>query len=220
MGAGRWAYGHRWYPERGEHPADYTPARCTALLRTATGLPDLEPEILSAEPFTMAAEMGTALRAGRGFLVGDAAHRMTATGGRGMNTAIHDGHETERAGEPSDAAFSSFGSWDAGGSWWFSNAHQWLERFDSHFLPAWNRSGSHIRMQIWNTDNRDNFDGRRNNGYLVEYRMPHTRPVTIRLGVTCAFTEHELYGDDEWDPSDCHAATIDRGGVRGLLRLG
>jgi putative polyketide hydroxylase len=92
VGGGRWAFAHEWHPERGETP-DYSAARWTALLRTATGLPELEPEILSVLPFTMAAEVATSYRAGNGFLVGDAAHRMTPVGAVGLNTAVHDGHE-------------------------------------------------------------------------------------------------------------------------------
>ncbi len=45
-----------------------------------------------AQAVTLAAEVATMFRAGRGFLVGDAAHRMTPVGARGLNTAIHDGH--------------------------------------------------------------------------------------------------------------------------------
>ena len=69
-------------------PDDWTPT-----LRAATGRPDLTPEVLDVQRFTLAAEVATTFRAGPGFLVGDAAHRTTPVGGIGLNTAVHDGHE-------------------------------------------------------------------------------------------------------------------------------
>jgi 2-polyprenyl-6-methoxyphenol hydroxylase-like FAD-dependent oxidoreductase len=93
VGDDRWAYAREWYPDRGESPADFTARRWIELIRTATGFPDLCPLLLDARPFTMAAAVAHVMRAGPGFLVGDAAHRMTPVGGNGMNTAIHDGHE-------------------------------------------------------------------------------------------------------------------------------
>src|SRR5205823_173448 len=49
---------------------------------------DLDVQVLARLPFTMAAELADTFRVGHGFLVGDAAHRMTPVGGVGMNTAI------------------------------------------------------------------------------------------------------------------------------------
>ena len=46
VGGGRWCYARQWWPDHGEQPADHTPARWTELIRTATGIPDLEPELL------------------------------------------------------------------------------------------------------------------------------------------------------------------------------
>jgi 2-polyprenyl-6-methoxyphenol hydroxylase-like FAD-dependent oxidoreductase len=88
----RWIYVRDWHPELGELITDWTPQRCAELIRVAAGVPDLAPEILSVMPFVMGGHVATAFRAGRTFLVGDAAHRMTPVGGIGMNTAIHAAH--------------------------------------------------------------------------------------------------------------------------------
>jgi putative polyketide hydroxylase len=92
VGDGRWCYGRQWFPERGESAADLTPSRCVELIRAAVGVPDLDVQVMARLPFTMTAELADAFRAGNGFLVGDAAHRMTPVGGVGMNTAIAGGH--------------------------------------------------------------------------------------------------------------------------------
>ena len=67
--------------------------RCVALIRAAAGRPDLDVEILATGAFAFSAQVATDWRVGRTFLVGDAAHRMTPRGGRGMNTAIADAHD-------------------------------------------------------------------------------------------------------------------------------
>ena len=67
--------------------------RCIARIREVAGRPDLDVELLATSVFAFAAQVATRWRDGRAFLVGDAAHRMTPRGGRGMNTAIADGHD-------------------------------------------------------------------------------------------------------------------------------
>ena len=65
--------------------------RCVERIRAAAGRPDLEVEILATSSFAFSAQVASRWHVGRAFLVGDAAHRMTPRGGRGMNTAIADG---------------------------------------------------------------------------------------------------------------------------------
>ena len=88
----RWIYARVWHPESGDTLADLTPERITGLLRAGTGLADLSPQILSVMPFGMGGHAAVTFRAGRAFLVGDAAHRTTPVGGTGMNTAIQGAH--------------------------------------------------------------------------------------------------------------------------------
>lgn len=80
---GRWIYAH---------PADDRTRDYPEVLRTVTGVADLDPHILTVMRFVMGAQVATTLRRGPAFLVGDAAHRTTPMGGIGMNTAIQAAH--------------------------------------------------------------------------------------------------------------------------------
>jgi 2-polyprenyl-6-methoxyphenol hydroxylase-like FAD-dependent oxidoreductase len=85
----RWVLGMPWNPKE-ESFDDYSLERCIALIRAATGVPDLEVELLATMPIEFVAQAADRVRAARTFLIGDAAHRMPPFGGRGLNTAVAD----------------------------------------------------------------------------------------------------------------------------------
>ncbi|MEM8998377.1 MAG: FAD-dependent monooxygenase, partial [Acidobacteriota bacterium] len=76
----------------GETAADYSPELFARRIRRALGRDDLPIQIESISPWRMTAQIAERFRAGRAFLVGDAAHRLPPTGGLGMNSGIGDAH--------------------------------------------------------------------------------------------------------------------------------
>jgi putative polyketide hydroxylase len=95
--ADRWIRGMPWHPEHGERLEDFSQERCTALIRSAAGVPELPVEITDIRAFRMTAAIADHYRAGRAVLVGDAAHVFTPATGMGLNLAIHDGTVLARA---------------------------------------------------------------------------------------------------------------------------
>ena len=71
-------------------PRAQSDAQVEADARQALGVPDLPMKIHKITRWSVEAVMASAFRAGRVFLVGDAAHRHPPTGGLGLTSAIHD----------------------------------------------------------------------------------------------------------------------------------
>ncbi len=94
----RWSFGTAIHPERGERLEDLTDERCIELIRIATGVPDLQVNLLPVYPWDSAkvgiwelqARHAERYRKDRVFLVGDAAHAILPAGGLGAGTGIQD----------------------------------------------------------------------------------------------------------------------------------
>ncbi len=91
--SGRWLLALQYDPERGERPESFDAERCRELVRIGAGRPDAKAELVDARSWEVAASVADRFRAGRAFLVGDAAHLMPPTGAFGGNTGIHDAHD-------------------------------------------------------------------------------------------------------------------------------
>jgi 2-polyprenyl-6-methoxyphenol hydroxylase-like FAD-dependent oxidoreductase len=88
----RWSLNREWQPGR-ERLVDADPATVATLIETATGVTGLPHRVEQRTSFSFAAQLADRYRAGRCFLAGDAAHRMTPRGGTGMNTGLQDAHD-------------------------------------------------------------------------------------------------------------------------------
>ncbi|MFI9388072.1 FAD-dependent monooxygenase [Kutzneria sp. NPDC052558] len=86
----------RWILNMERDPAladdAYDNRRCVQMIRNATGLPTLEPELLSVMRWKHEDAVADTWRVGRVFLAGDAVHRFPPHGGFGMNSGIQDVH--------------------------------------------------------------------------------------------------------------------------------
>jgi len=89
---GRWLLALQYFPEQGERPEDFDQDRCRDLVMRGAGRSDIRAELVDARSWEMAACIADRFRAGRCFLIGDAAHLMPPTGAFGGNSGIHDAH--------------------------------------------------------------------------------------------------------------------------------
>lgn len=86
-----WVFMHSC-PEGEARAEPYSEAKARAVVASALGSDTIPFTIQNISPWTMTAQVAERYRAGRTFLVGDAAHRFPPAGGLGLNTGIGDAH--------------------------------------------------------------------------------------------------------------------------------
>ena len=88
----RWGFSQERTPGRPRF-VDYRDEQLAELIAVASGVAGIRPRIERCSALSFAAQIAERYRDRRGFVVGDAAYRMTRRGGTGMNTAIQDGFD-------------------------------------------------------------------------------------------------------------------------------
>ena len=78
--------------DEGEKAEDYDAERSRVLVVKASGLPDVKVEILGLSPWVLSPSLATQWRQGRIFLTGDAAARVSPSGGLGLNNGLQSVH--------------------------------------------------------------------------------------------------------------------------------
>ena len=107
-----WLMHHFLQPK--ETPEDYTKGRFEGIIRQVSGLPNEPVEVISMRHWVMSPKVAMRFRAGRVFLVGDAAARLSPAGGLGLNTGLQSSHNLAWKlaavvrGEASEALLDSY----------------------------------------------------------------------------------------------------------------
>jgi 2-polyprenyl-6-methoxyphenol hydroxylase-like FAD-dependent oxidoreductase len=91
-GKNRWLSAGHVGRENDERPGERNDAEVVALARKQSGVPDLEVKVISRSIWRLSRQVAASFRAGRIFIIGDAAHRFPPNGGFGMNSGIQDAH--------------------------------------------------------------------------------------------------------------------------------
>lgn len=89
-GTDRWGFLVHSLSAYGFTKENLTPERCIELVRSAVGVADLAVEVLGINFWNCSAMVTDSFRSGNIFLVGDAAHETTPSGGFGMNLGVQD----------------------------------------------------------------------------------------------------------------------------------
>jgi putative polyketide hydroxylase len=85
-----WLMHHFLQP--GEEPGDYSKERFEEIIRHVSGFPEEPVEVISMRPWVMSPKVAMRFRVGRVLLVGDAAARLSPSGGLGLNTGLQSAH--------------------------------------------------------------------------------------------------------------------------------
>jgi putative polyketide hydroxylase len=75
-----------------QDPKEYSKERFEEIIRQASGLPDEPVEVISMRSWVMSPKVAMRFRVGRSLLVGDAAARLSPSGGLGLNTGLQSAH--------------------------------------------------------------------------------------------------------------------------------